>query len=127
DVRPSPAGVDLIEQRARRIVQPGCRGLLRLQMIALEAGPALKRIVVPRASGQVFIDVEITVAENVEAGALLIADDDGERVLELLAEAHVEHASIERAAPHADIKPSGSWKRAGDSGRQNKARGSCEH
>src|SRR5262249_23749687 len=45
DVRPSPSGVDVVEQRAGRIVQPRRGGLFRLEMIAFESGPALQRIV----------------------------------------------------------------------------------
>ena len=105
DVRPAPAGVDLVEQRARRVVQPGRGGFFRLQVVALEPGPALQRIVMPGAAGHVFVAVEVAVRDEVEPGALLIADDDGQRVLELLAEADVEHARVERAAPHADVEP----------------------
>ena len=37
--------------------------------------------------------------QDVEPGALLIADDDGQRILELLAKADVQHAGVQRA-PH---------------------------
>ena len=60
-VRPAPAGVDLVEQRAGRIVQPRRGGLFGLQVVAFEARPALQRIVVPGAAGQIFIDVEVAV------------------------------------------------------------------
>src|SRR6266478_621008 len=77
DVRPSPPGVNFVQQRPWRIVEPGRGGLLRLQVVAFEAGPALQRVVVPCATGQVLIDVKVSVREDVEAGALLIADHDG--------------------------------------------------
>jgi hypothetical protein len=58
DVRPAPAGIDFVQQRAGRIVEPRRGGLFRLQIVALEAGPALQRIVVPGAARHVFIDVQ---------------------------------------------------------------------
>ena len=105
DVRPAPAGVDLVQQRAGRVAQPGRAGLLRLQVVAFEAGPALQRIVMPRPARHVVVAVEIAVGEDVEAGALLVADDGRQRILELLAEAHVHHAGVERPAPHAHVEP----------------------
>ena len=80
-------------------MQPRRGGLLRLQVVALEAGPALQRIVMPGAAGQVLVAVEIAVGQDVEPGALLVADDDRQRVLELLAEADVQHAGVERPRP----------------------------
>jgi hypothetical protein len=46
--------------------------------------------VVPRAAGEVLVEVVVAVGEDVETGALLIGDDRGVRVEELLAKAHVE-------------------------------------
>ena len=112
-VRPAPARVDFVEQRSGRIVQPGRGGLFRLQMIAFESGPALQRIVMPGAAGQVLVDVEIGMIQNIQAGALLIADHNRQRILELLAEANIQHAGVERASPHADIEPARTGKRAG--------------
>ena len=43
--------------------------------------------------------MEVAVGEDVEAGAFLIADDHREHVLELLAEAHVDHA-VSSGRPH---------------------------
>jgi len=43
--------------------------------------------------------VEVTVRQNVEPGALLIADNHRYRVLKLLTKAKVKHAGVERA-PH---------------------------
>ena len=105
DPRPAPCGVDLVEQRAGRVAQPGASRRLGLQGVALEAGPALQRIVVPAPPGEVLVAVEVAVREDVEAGALLVADHDGERIFELLAEADVEHAGVERLAPHAGVEP----------------------
>jgi len=59
------------------------------------------------------------VGENVEAGALLLADDDGKGVLEFFAEADVEHAGVERTSPHADVKPARARKRSGDGTRKD--------
>ena len=114
DVRPAPAGVDLVEQRARRVVEPGRARLLGLQIIAFEAGPALERIMVPRAAGHVLVAVEVAVSEDIEPGPLLVADDDRQRVLELLAEADVHHAGVERLAPHAHVEPAWPGPRTGD-------------
>ena len=127
DVRPAPAGVDFVQQRAGRIVQPGRGGLFRLQIIAFEAGPALQRIVMPGAAGQVFVHVEIAMGQNVQPGAFLIADDHGQRILELFAEANIEHAGIERPAPHADIEPARAGKRSGGGAGKNQIGGCGEH
>src|SRR6185312_13177425 len=105
DVRPAPAGIDFVEQRAGRVVEPGGGGFFGLEMVAFETGPALEGIVMPGAAGHVFIDVEIAVGEDVEAGALLVADDGGVGVLKLFAIADVLHAGVERTAPHADVEP----------------------
>src|SRR4029453_4298309 len=103
--RPAPGRVDLVQQRARWIAQPRTAPLLGLQVISFEARPALQRIVMPAAAGEVFIAVEIAVRQDVEAGALFIADDDGEGVLEFFAEADVHHAGVERTRPHAHVEP----------------------
>ncbi len=64
DVRPTPAGVDFIQQRARRIVKPRRCGFLGLEVISFEAGPALQGIVVPGASGEIFVYVEVAVGNE---------------------------------------------------------------
>jgi len=96
-------------------------------MIAFEAGPSLERVMMPGAASEVFVYVKIAVAENVEAGAFLIADDDGERVLEFFAEADIEHAGVERTAPHGNVKPTRAWKRAGDGAGKKEIFGCGEH
>src|ERR1035438_5057339 len=73
-VWPSPAGIDLVQERAGWIVEPRRSSLLRLEMIAFKAGPALQRIVMPGAPCQVLIDVKIAVCEHIEPGAFLVAD-----------------------------------------------------
>src|SRR5204862_1447807 len=83
--RPAPRGVDLVQQRARRIPQPRTARLFRLQMVALEPRPPLQRVMVPAAAGEVLVAMKIAVGENVESGPLLVADHEGERVLEFLA------------------------------------------
>jgi hypothetical protein len=103
--RPAPGRVDFVEQRAGRITQPRAARLLRLQIVAREAGPSLQRVVMPAAAGEVLVAVKVAVGENVEPGPLLVADDHGEGVLEFLAEADVQHAGVERPAPHADVEP----------------------
>ncbi len=81
----------------------------------------------PRAAGQVLVDVQIAVRQNVEPGALLIADHDGHRVLKLLAEADVEHAGIERPSPHAHVEPARARKRSGGRAGKNQIGGCGEH
>ena len=119
DTRPAPRGVDLVEQRARRIPQPRAARLFGLQVVAIEAGPALQRIVMPAAAGEIFVAVEVAVRQDVEPGALFVADHDRERVLELLAEADVHHAGVERLRPHADVEPARPRPRARDGAGQN--------
>src|SRR5262249_39699714 len=81
DVRPSPAGVNFIEKRAGRIVKPGSGRFLGLEMVPFESRPALQRIMMPGAAGKIFVNVKITMAEDIETGALLIADEHGKRIL----------------------------------------------
>ena len=80
----------------------------------------------PAPAGEVLVAVEVAVREDVEAGALLVADHDGERILELLAEADVEHAGVERLAPHAGVEPARTRPGAGDGARQNQIAGDGE-
>src|SRR5260370_35036856 len=65
--------------------------------------------------------------EDVEPGAFLVADDYGHRILELFAEANVEHASVERAAPHAHIEPARARKRSRHGAGENQIGGSGKH
>ena len=113
-VRPSPAGVDFVEQRAWRISEPRAAGFFGLEKVTLESGPALERIVMPAAAGEVLVAVEVAMGQDVEAGALLVADHHGEGVLELLAEADVHHARVERPCPHAHVEPARARPGAGD-------------
>src|SRR2546423_607747 len=127
DARPSPASVDLVQQRAGWIVEPRRGRLLRLQIVPFKAGPALKGVVVPRAACHVLIEVKVAVGEDVEPSALLITYHDRQRVLKLLAKADIEHAGVERAAPHAYVEPARPWKRARDSARKYQVGGGGEH
>src|SRR4051794_14675468 len=105
DVRPAPASVDFVEQRAGWVLEPGAARVLRLQEVAFEAGPALERIVVPAAAGEVLVAMEVAVREDIESRALLVREDHCERVLKLLPEPNIEHAGVERLAPHARVEP----------------------
>jgi len=60
-VRPAPAGVDFVQQCARRIVQPRRRRLLGLQIVAFQSCPALQGVMMPGPAGQVLIDVQVSV------------------------------------------------------------------
>ena len=82
---------------------------------------------VPRAPGQVLIHVQVAMRQDVQAGALLVADQHRHGVLKFLAEAHVEHAGVERAAPHAGVEPAGARKRSGGGAGQNQIGGGGEH
>jgi len=62
-----------------------------------------------------------------QSGALLIVDQHGQGVLKFLAKANVEHAGVERAAPHAHVEPARSRKRARHGARKNQIGGSGEH
>ena len=119
DMRPAPSGVDFVEQRARRIVQPRRGGLLGLQVISFEPGPALQRIVVPRTACEVFVNVEVAVGNDIEARAFLVADQHCQGILKFLAEANVLHAGIQGATPHAYVKPAWAWKRSGGGAGEN--------
>src|SRR5579875_535031 len=82
-------------------------------MVAFESGPALQGIVVPGAAGHIFVQVKVGVRENVETGTLLVADGDRQGILKLLAKAYIQHAGIERLAPHTDVEPTRTRKRPG--------------
>src|SRR5262245_40156024 len=127
DVRPPPAGVDLVQQSAGRIVEPRRRRRLGLKVVAFESRPSLQWIVMPRATGEVLVDVKIAVREDIEAGALLIADDDGDRILEFLAKTNVEHARVERPPPHRHIEPSRARKGSGRGARKDEVGRRGEH
>jgi len=73
----------------------------------------------PAAAGEVLVAVEVAVREDVEPRALFVREDHGKRVLKLLPEPDVEHAGVERLAPHARIEPPGPRPGAGDGARQN--------
>ena len=119
DPRPAPAGVNFVEQRARWVAKPLAARFLRLEVIALETGPALQRIMVPAAAAKILVAMKVTVGEDVEPGALLVADDDRQRILKLFPEPDVQHARIERFGPHADVEPPRPRPRARDGRRQH--------
>src|SRR5262245_45170066 len=56
---PAPRRVDLVQQRPRRILEPRAPGFFGLEVVAFEAGPALQRIVVPAAAGEVLIAMKV--------------------------------------------------------------------
>ena len=62
---------------------------------------------VPRAAGEVLVEVVVAVGQDVEPGALLVGDHRRVRVEELLAEADVEKRRVERPAPQAAGRTSG--------------------
>src|SRR5258708_23427434 len=70
--------------------------------------------------------MQVSMAEDVEAGALLIADHYGHGVLKFFAEANVQHASIQRTAPHADVVPAWTRERSRSRARQNQVSSSCK-
>src|SRR5260370_619037 len=69
------------------------------------------------ANQKIFVAIEVKVAvrEDVEPSAPLITYHDRQRVLKLLAKADIEHAGVERAAPHAHVEPAWSRKRTRNS------------
>src|ERR1700752_2519974 len=68
----------------------------------------------PAAASEILVAVKVAVGQDVEAGSLFIADDDRERILELLAKANIHHAGVERLRPHADVEPARARPRARD-------------
>src|SRR5438445_4257312 len=96
-------------------------------MISLEAGPTLQRIVMPRTSRQILIDMQVPVGEHIETSALLVADDHRHGILKFLAETNVQHATIQRTAPHADVVPARPRKRSRSRAGQNQIGGSGKH
>src|SRR5690242_7706722 len=74
-------------------------------MIAFKASPALQRVMMPGAPGHVFIHMQVSVRQDVEPSALLVANQYCHRILKFFAKPHVEHTGVERASPHAQVKP----------------------
>ena len=105
DPRPAPRLVDRVEHRADRVGEQRRAGVPRLQLLVLEALPALQRVVVPRATGDVLVEVVVTGRQDVEPGALLVGDDHRVRIGELLAEPGIHHRGVERATPHVGRVP----------------------
>src|SRR6266542_6744147 len=95
-------------------------------MVSGKTGPALKRIMVPAAAGEVLVAVEISVGQDIEPRALLVADDDRKRILELLAKADVHHARVERPRPHAHVEPPRPRPRAGHGAGKDQIFGNSE-
>ena len=63
DARPTPRRLDLVHERSgREFQQPVARAFV-LELLVLEALPALERVVVPRASGEVLVEVVVAVRE----------------------------------------------------------------
>src|SRR5215469_18310722 len=81
----------------------------------------------PGAPCHILIHVQVAVRQNVQAGAFLIADEHGHRILKLLAKAHVEHAGVQWTTPHTYVKPTRPRKRSRGRARQHQVGGSSEH
>src|SRR5262245_64130425 len=81
----------------------------------------------PRAARHVVVAMQIAVRQDVDAGALLITQHRGHGVLELLAEAHLHHASVERATPHAIVVPARARPGAGYRTGEDVIGGECVH
>ena len=127
DARPAPGRLDLVHQRpGRELEQPVARALV-LELLVLEALPALQRVVVPRAAGEVLVEVVVAVGEDVEPRALLLGDHGRVCVEELLAETDVEQRRVERPAPQAAVIPARPRPRAGDGRREHQVLGGREH
>jgi hypothetical protein len=82
---------------------------------------------VPGAAGHVVIAMEIAVGEDVQPGAVLVAEHGGEGVLKLLAVAHIHHAAIQGPAPHAEVKPTRAGPGTSNGTRQDGTSSNREH
>ncbi len=80
----------------------------------------------PGAAGHIFVKMKIGMRENVETGTLLVADGDRQGILKFLAKADIQHAGIERFAPHADIEPARTRKRSSGGTGKNEIGGGGE-
>ena len=127
DARPAPRRLDLVHQGAGREFEQAVARALVLQLLVLEPLPALQRVVVPRAAGEVLVEVVIAIGEDVESGAFLIGDHRRVRIEELLAEVDVEEGRVERPAPQAAGVPARPRPRAGDGRGEHQVLGGREH
>jgi hypothetical protein len=71
--------------------------------------------------------MEIAVTQDVQSGALLVANHHGQGILKFFPEPHVQHAGIEWLAPHTHVEPAWSWKRSGGRAGQYQVFGGNEH
>jgi hypothetical protein len=74
-------------------------------VVTVETSPPLQWVVMPRTPSHVVITVQITVGEDIQAGAFFVAYHSGNSVEVLLAEARIQHAGVERTPPHAFVEP----------------------
>src|SRR5579885_3180909 len=81
----------------------------------------------PGASCHVLVDMQVAMREDVQAGTFLVRDQHRHRILKLLAEPHIEHARVQRTAPHAYVVPAGTRKRTRSCAGQNQIGCGGEH
>ena len=127
DARPAPRRLDLVHQRAGGKGEQAVARPLVLQLLVLEARPALERVVMPRAAGVVLVELVVAVGQDVEPGPLLFGQHDRVSVQELLAEADVEQRRVERPAPQADVVPARPRPRSGNGRREYQVLGRSQH
>jgi hypothetical protein len=120
----APAAHDLVEDRPGRVRPLVARG------IGVDAGDpaeALDRVEDPRAAAEVGVEVEVAVRHDVETRSLLVADDGGDGVRELLAVPDVGETRRERPAVQTERVPAGTRPGSGNRRREDDVRGRREH
>src|SRR6476620_3467229 len=81
----------------------------------------------PRSAGKILVEVKVTMRDNVQPRALLIVYHHRQPVLKLFAKTHIEHARVQRPAPHAHVAPTRPRKRPRNRARKNQIGGGGEH
>ena len=93
----------------------------------VEAAHVVRRIAGPALAADVVVEAAVAVGDDVEAGELLVADEAGQRVLVLLAEAPRHHRLEEMPGAEIFGVPARPRQRAGDRRRQNDVLGGAIH
>ena len=117
----------VVQDVAARKPDAAAPGRRRQRMVVVEAAHVVRRIAGPALAADVVVEAAVAVGDDVEAGELLVADEAGQRVLVLLAEAPRHHRLEEMPGAEIFGVPARPRQRAGDRRRQNDVLGGAVH
>ncbi|MCZ7562673.1 MAG: hypothetical protein M5U08_01795 [Burkholderiales bacterium] len=102
-------------------------GARELRVRVVESGHVVRRIARPALAAHVLVEAAVAVGADVEAGELLLAQVDRERIGVLLAKARVHHRVEERARAEVLGVPARPRQRSDDGSGQHDIGGCGEH